>query len=104
MRAFTKQYGYNTEVELTRKELKTTRQMPNEGFTEYLRRFRDKASMMRDRPSERDQIAMIIRSVCGSYKDVLFGQEILTFDGLRMAAQQVKDALAQEELPKYSKL
>ncbi|XP_042489871.1 uncharacterized protein LOC122069852 [Macadamia integrifolia] len=45
-----------------------------------------------------------MRSVCGPYKDVLFGQAILTFAGLRMAAQQVEDALAQEELPKYCKL
>ncbi|XP_042508681.1 uncharacterized protein LOC122084475 [Macadamia integrifolia] len=103
MKAFTRQYSYNTEIELTRRELETTKQAAGEGFTSYLKRFRDKAAQMWDRPNEREQVGMIVRGLRDPYRKFLFALPILNFDGLIVAAQQVEDAIFQEELPKVDR-
>lgn len=58
VKAFKNQYSYNTEMELTRRDLETTRQEVREGFTPFLIRFRKKAAQMWDRPSDKEQVRM----------------------------------------------
>ncbi|XP_043703922.1 uncharacterized protein LOC122654011 [Telopea speciosissima] len=99
MKAFSRQYSYNTEVELTRRELETTKQLPDEGFTSYLKRFRDKAAQMWDRPSQREQVSMLMKGLRHPYRTYIFGQGITTIDSLIVAGKQVEDPIHEENLP-----
>ena len=61
--AFSEQYSYNTQIEVTTRDLEVTRQEPKEGFSEFVARWRAKASMMAARPSDKDQIRMAVRNL-----------------------------------------
>ncbi|KAF5932396.1 hypothetical protein HYC85_028567, partial [Camellia sinensis] len=54
--AFIAQYSYNTQIEVTTRDLETTRQEPKESFSDFVTRWKTKASMMTTRPIEKDQI------------------------------------------------
>ena len=42
--AFNRQYRYNLEVDITRRDLETTKQFPKESFSTFLQRWRAKAA------------------------------------------------------------
>ncbi|XP_057994336.1 uncharacterized protein LOC131174597 [Hevea brasiliensis] len=56
VRRFVQQYSYNTALDVTLRDLETTRQKPNETFSEYLLGWRKKAMKMTNRPAEKDQL------------------------------------------------
>ncbi|KAL7177860.1 hypothetical protein ACSBR2_031090 [Camellia fascicularis] len=65
--AFVTQYSYNMQIEITTRDLEittrdleTTRQEPKESFSEFVARWRAKASMMTIRPTDKDQIRMVV--------------------------------------------
>jgi len=47
------QYSYNNQIEVTIRYLEATSQEPTEGFSEFVTRWRAKASMMTTQPSEK---------------------------------------------------
>jgi hypothetical protein len=51
---FMKQFSYNTMIDVTLSDLETTRQRDNETFSEFLVRWKAKASKMTNRPHEKD--------------------------------------------------
>ncbi|KAF5932881.1 hypothetical protein HYC85_029052 [Camellia sinensis] len=57
--AIVAQYSYNTQIEITTRDLETTRQELKESFSDFITRWRAKASMMTIRPTDKDQIQMI---------------------------------------------
>src|SRR2546429_3689283 len=50
--AFNTQYSYNIEVDVTRRELETTKRKNNEPLSSFLTRWRAKPAQMINRPSE----------------------------------------------------
>ena len=60
---FIAQYSYNTQIEITTRDLETTRQEPTESFSEFVARWRAKASMITLRPTDKDQLRMIVRNL-----------------------------------------
>ena len=60
---FIRQYSFNTVVDVSRRELEALRQRPDESITSFISRWREKIAHIIDRPSERDQISMIMRSL-----------------------------------------
>ena len=52
--AFLTKFSFNTMIDITLRDLETTKQKEGETFSEYLVRWREKASMMINRPSEKD--------------------------------------------------
>lgn len=56
------QYEYNQDLDVTVRDLETTRQGNKESFAEYLSRWREKTAKMVQRPSEKDQIRMLINT------------------------------------------
>ena len=97
--AFVEHYSYNTEVETHRRQLETIMQLPGEGFTAYLARFRAIAAQIWNRPSEREQVTMMMRGLANPYKTFIFGQGITTFQTLIAAGQQIEDAINHGDLP-----
>lgn len=77
---FLKQYLYNTKLDVTLKDLETTKQRANESFFEFLTRWRGKATKMINRPSKKDQVYMIINNLQAVYHKKLFASLILTFE------------------------
>ena len=61
--AFIAQYSYNTQIEITTRDLETTRQEPKDSFSKFVTRWRAKALMMTLRPTDKDQIRMIVRNL-----------------------------------------
>ena len=60
---FLKQYSFNIVVDVSRRELEALRQRPDEIVTFFISRWREKIAQIIDRPSERDQINMIMHSL-----------------------------------------
>ena len=57
---FIKQYSFNTVVNVSRRELEALRQRPDELVTSFISCWRKKIAQIINRPSERDQISMIM--------------------------------------------
>ena len=63
-REFHKQYKYNTEVDIIRRDLETTKQELKESFSTFITNWRAKAAQMMSRPSEEEQLAMVVMNYC----------------------------------------
>ena len=57
---FVDQFIFNTMIDVTLRYLETTKQGVGETFSEYMTRWKGKASRMVNMPNEKDQINMII--------------------------------------------
>ena len=66
------QFIFNTEIDATLRDLETTKQGVGETFSEYMTRWKTKASRMVNRPNEKDQINMIIENLLSAYNSRLF--------------------------------
>ena len=71
-RKFHKQYMYNVEVDITRRDLETTKQEPKESFSTFITKWRAKAAQMMSRPSEEEQLAMVVKNLLPIYHKYLF--------------------------------
>ncbi|KAL7219870.1 hypothetical protein ACSBR2_012853 [Camellia fascicularis] len=77
--AFIAQYSYNTQIEVTTHDLKVTRQEPKEGFSDFMTRWRAKASLVTTRPSDKDQIRMIVQNLHGKLLQKMIVLPLFTF-------------------------
>ena len=66
-RAFMEQYQPNIQLQTTLRELEVLRQGPQEGFTNYLNRWREMASQMVTRASERELVKIFIAGLLPKY-------------------------------------
>ena len=93
--AFITQYSYNTQIEVTTRDLEATRQEPNESFVAFVTRWRAKAVMMTNRPLEKDQIRMIVRNLHGKMLQKMIVLPLFTFNDLNEIGVQIEDAIKQ---------
>ena len=70
---FLRQFAFNIVIDVSRRELKALRQRLEELVTSFISRWREKISQVIDRPSERDQISMIMRSLQPRFARHLMG-------------------------------
>ncbi|XP_028074559.1 uncharacterized protein LOC114276921 [Camellia sinensis] len=91
--AFITQYVYNTQIEGTTWELEVTHQEPNESFVAFITRWRAKATMMTNRPPEKDQIHMVVRNLPGKMMQKMIVLPLFTFKELHEIGIQIKDAI-----------
>ena len=61
------QFIFNTIIDVTLRNLKTTKQGVGETFSKYMTRWKGKTSRMVNRPNEKDQINMIIKNLLPAY-------------------------------------
>ena len=57
---FIKQYGLNSQFEVSLRELQNTTQESDEPFTDFLTRWREKLAQIKHRPTESDQLIIAI--------------------------------------------
>ncbi|KAF5932817.1 hypothetical protein HYC85_028988 [Camellia sinensis] len=93
--AFVAQYSYNTQIEITTRDLETTRQEPKESFSEFVARWRAKASMMTIRPTDKDQIRMVVRNLQPKLMQKMIVLPFPTFSNLHEMGVQIEDAMKQ---------
>ena len=77
---FIRQYSFNTVVDVSWRELEALRQRPDESVTSFISRWREKLAYIINRPSERDQISMIMRSLLPRFARHLMASHIQTLD------------------------
>ncbi|KAF5934446.1 hypothetical protein HYC85_030617 [Camellia sinensis] len=91
--AFVAQYSYNTQIEITTRDLETTRQEPKESFSEFVARWRAKASMMTIRPTDKDQIRMVVRNLQPKLMQKMIVLPFPSFLDLHEMGVQIEDAM-----------
>ena len=69
---FHNQYKYNIKVDVTRRDLETTKQEPKESFLAFITKRRSKAAQMMNRPNEEEQLIMVVKILLPIYHKYLF--------------------------------
>ena len=88
------QYSFNTVVDVSRRELEALRQRPDESVTSFISRWREKIAQIIDRPSERDQISMIMRSLQPRFARHLMGFPQTDFGSLVQALYGIEEGIS----------
>ena len=92
-REFHNQYKYNIEVDITRKDLETTKQEPKESFFTFITKWRSKATQMMNKPNEEEQLTMVVKNLLPIYYKYLFAQYFPNFKALIAAGTQIEDTI-----------
>ena len=91
---FIRQSSFNTVVDISRRELEALRQRPDESVTSFISRWREKIAQIIDRPSERDQISMIMRSLQPRFARHLMGFPQTDFGSLVQALYGIEEGIS----------
>ena len=87
-------------IDVTLKVLETTKQGVGETLSEYMTRWKGKASRMVNRPNEKDQINMIIKNLLPAYNNRLLSSPISSFGELCNCGTRIEDAINNGQLEK----
>ena len=87
------QFIFNTMIDVTLKDLETTKQGVGKTFSENMTRWKGKASRMVNRPNEKDQIHMIIKNLLSAYNSRLLSSPISSFGELCDCGTRIEDAI-----------
>lgn len=91
--AFIKQYEYNLTLRITLRDLENTYQEPREGYSDFLMRWKTKASQMINRPEEEEQVRLVTRNLRPEYIEKLEYQGITTFLQMDRMCAAVDEAI-----------
>ena len=78
---------------MIRRDLETTKQETKEAFSTFITKWRSKATLMMNRPSEEEQLTMVVKNLLPVYHKYLFAQYFPNFKALIAARSQIKDAI-----------
>ena len=93
MELFMDQFIFNTMINVTLRDLETTKQGFNETFSEYMMKWKNKVSRMVNMPNEKDQINMIIKNLVPAYNNRLLSSPINSFVDLCDCGMRIEDAI-----------
>ena len=91
---FIRQYYFNTVVDVSRRELEALKQGLDESVTSFISCWREKITQIIDRPSERDQISMIMRSLQPRFARHLMGFPQTDFGSLVQALYGIEEGIS----------
>ena len=91
---FIRQYSFNTIVDVSRRELEALKQRPDELVTSFISRLREKIAHIINRPSKRDQISMIMRSLQPRFTRHLMGFPRTDFGSLVQVLYGIEEGIA----------
>ena len=97
---FVDQFIFNTMIDVTLRDLETTKQGVRETFSEYMTRLKGKASKMVNKPNEKDQINMIIKNLLPTYNSRHLSLPISSFEELCGYGTRIEDAINNGQLKK----
>ena len=87
-------------IDVTLRDLETTKQGVGQTFSEYMTRWKNKAFRMVNRPNEMDQINMIIKNLLLVYNSRLLSSPISSFGELCDYGTRIENALNKGQLEK----
>ena len=87
---FIKQYGLNSQFEVSLQELQNTTKRHDESFTSFLTRWREKLAQMKYRPAESNQLMIAIEACIPPLADKLKDMDIKDFKDLYRFGVQVE--------------
>ena len=87
---------FNTVIDVSMRELEALRQGPVESVTSLISRWREKIAQIIDRPSEKDQIGMILRNLQPIFAKHLMGFPHTDFGSLVQALYGIEEGIARE--------
>ena len=90
---FVDKFIFNTMIDVTLRDLETTKQGVGETFSVYMTRWKGKASRMVNSPNEKDQINMIIKNLLLAYNSMLLSSPISSFRELYDCGTRIEDAI-----------
>ena len=85
-------------IDVTLRDLETTKQGVGETFSKYMTRWKTKVSRMVNRPNEKDQINMIIKNFLSAYNSRILSLPISSFGELCDCGIRIEDALNNRQL------
>ena len=97
---FVDQFIFNTMIDVTLRDLETTKQGIGETFSKYMIRWKTKVSRMVNRPNEKDQIKMIVKNLLLAYNSRLLSSPISSFGELCDCGTRIEDAINNAQLEK----
>ncbi|XP_030927757.1 uncharacterized protein LOC115954039 [Quercus lobata] len=100
VKLFVDQFIFNIMINLTPRDLETTKQGVSEIFFEYMTRWKRKASRVVNRPNEKNQINMIIKNLLPAYNSRLLSSPISSFGELCDCETRIEDAINNGQLEK----
>ncbi|XP_028058154.1 uncharacterized protein LOC114262022 [Camellia sinensis] len=89
---FVNQYSYNTQIEVTISELEATTQNLKEPFIDFMARWRAKAARMTSRPSEREQVRLVVQNLEPNMLQRMIVASLSTFTSLHELGVQIESA------------
>ena len=89
---------FSTMIDVTLRDLETTKQGNGDTFSEYMTRWKGKASKMVNRPNEKDH--MIIKNLLLAYNSRHLSLPISSFGQLCDCGTRIKDAVNNGQLEK----
>lgn len=101
-REFITQYSCNTEAPFTIRDLEMIKQEDKESFTDFLIRWRSHAAHMTNRPTEVDQVSMIIQGLKPSYQHYLEFANISTITDLKRMGLKAEKKMAASKDNNYN--
>ena len=54
-------------MDVTRRDLETTKQEPKESFSTFITKWRSKTAQMMNKPSEEEQLTMVVKNLLPVY-------------------------------------
>ncbi|KAJ9699548.1 hypothetical protein PVL29_008238 [Vitis rotundifolia] len=91
---FLSQYSFSSDTSITRRELESLRQGLDESVSSFISRWREKIAEMTERPTERDQMCMFLRSLHPRFARHLIGVPFQDFRSLVQALFDVDDGIS----------
>ena len=98
VKLFVDQFIFNTMIDVTLRDLETTKQRIGETFSKYMISRKGKASRMVNRPNEKDQINMIIKNLLLAYNSKFLSSPISSFGELCDCGTRIEDAINNGQL------
>ena len=96
------------EVDITRRDLETTKQEPKESFSTFITKRKAKVAQIMSRPSEEEQLAMVVKNLLPIYHKYMFAQYFPNFKALIAVRTQIEDVINNgtiktDDLPRFRK-
>ena len=88
---FVDQFIFNSMIDMALRDLETTKQGVGETFSEYMTRWKTKASRMVNRPNDKDQINTIIMNLLLDYNSRLLFSENYVIVGQELKMLSIMD-------------
>ncbi|KAL7254006.1 hypothetical protein ACSBR1_008373 [Camellia fascicularis] len=92
-KSFVAQYFYNTQIEVTTRDLEVTRQELKGGLSEFVIRWRAKAAKMANRPPEKEQVRIVVRNLHKRLLQKMIVLPLFNFKDLHEIGVQIEDAI-----------